>query len=198
MTSEFHKSGSDRISEVASRIEGDPIIVNVQGDEPLISPKVIDSAVEALLSDPDADISTTSEVITDPDEVLSPDVVKVVRDASGYAIYFSRSPIPFPREAARRHGGLARALSAEPSILQQFRKHTGLYVFRRSSLMRYTALGPTQLEEMEMLEQLRALENGMKIKVVEVAERSLGIDTESDLAKLRSHLEAMGSGVPSV
>jgi 3-deoxy-manno-octulosonate cytidylyltransferase (CMP-KDO synthetase) len=195
MTSTDHRSGSDRIAEVAAGLEGDPIIVNVQGDEPLISPAVIDRAVDCIVSDSQADIATTSEEITAPEDVLSPDVVKVVSDISGYAIYFSRSPIPYPREAARNYGSLEKALHDDPAVLRRFRKHTGLYVFRKASLMRFTRLPQARVEGTEMLEQLRAIENGMKIRVVEVSERSIGIDTEEDLVRLRAHFERLGEGL---
>ncbi len=198
MTSVDHESGSDRIAEVAAGLAGDQIIVNVQGDEPLISPDVIDKAVEALVSDPEADMSTTSEPVSEAEDVLSPDSVKVVTDSRGYAMYFSRSPVPFPREAVRKNGSLESALIQEPSLLAKFQKHTGLYVFRKAALMRFTALSRSRTEGIEMLEQLRALENGLKIRVVEVAEHSLGIDTEADLARLRSRFERLGAGSPAV
>lgn len=190
MTSAFHASGSDRIAEVADGIEGDAIIVNVQGDEPMIAGMVIDSAVDSIIADPSADIATTCELLTRPSEVLDPDVVKVVADEEGRAIYFSRSPIPYPRDAARRHGGLKQALENEPGLVGRFRKHTGLYVFRKEALLRFTRLSPTPSEVSERLEQLRALENGLRIKVIEVAERSIGIDTEADLKKFREYLNS--------
>jgi GNAT superfamily N-acetyltransferase len=121
--------------------------------------------------------------------VLSADVVKVVTDKNGFALYFSRSPIPFPREAVKRHGSLENALQAEPSLLALFRKHTGLYVYRREFLLRFTGLEQTKLEKTEMLEQLRALENGARIKVVEVAESSIGVDTREDFERVRAHFE---------
>lgn len=183
MTSESHQSGSDRIAEVARNLEPGTIIVNVQGDEPMIPPSTIDSAVTALINDTACSISTTSEQITEPRDVLSPDVVKVVTDADGRALYFSRSPIPFLREAARRHGSLENALRNEPELVGGFRKHTGLYVYRREFLLEFTGVGQTFLETSEMLEQLRALESGARIKVVEVSESSVGIDTPEDFAR---------------
>lgn len=182
MTSPEHKSGSDRIAEVAENLPENSIIVNVQGDEPLISPDTIDVAVNALSSDPTAEIATTCEPITSLwDEVLNFNVVKVVVSESGYALYFSRSPMPFPREASLRHGGPNEAIEAEPELLANFRKHTGLYVYRREYLLEFTKLPLTRLEKLEMLEQLRALENGAKIKVVEAETTSIGVDTEEDL-----------------
>ena len=112
---------------------------------------------------------------------------------SGYALYFSRSPMPFPREAALRHDGdPGRAIEEEPEILSIFRKHTGLYVYRREFLLRFTKMPQSRLEKIEMLEQLRALENGAKIRVVEVDETSIGVDTLEDLERVRGILEANG------
>jgi 3-deoxy-manno-octulosonate cytidylyltransferase (CMP-KDO synthetase) len=189
MTSDKHRSGSDRIAEVARDLAEGSIIVNVQGDEPLISPKTIDLAVETLISDPSADISTTCERITDVDDLLSPDIVKVVTDGAGRALYFSRSPIPFPRDAVKKAGSIEAALR-DTSLLEIFRKHTGLYVYRREYLLAFTRLTQTTLEKTEMLEQLRALENGARIKVVETAEESIGVDTAEDLKRVREALAA--------
>ena len=113
--------------------------------------------------------------------MLSADVVKVVTDARGRALYFSRSPVPFPRDAVRRYGSLAAALEAEPALLQTFRKHTGLYVYRRELFVRIHALAASALERAESLEQLRALERGAVITVVEADSPSIGVDTEQDL-----------------
>ncbi|REJ79528.1 MAG: 3-deoxy-manno-octulosonate cytidylyltransferase [Acidobacteria bacterium] len=189
MTSADHPSGSDRIAEVASSIEGDAVIVNVQGDEPLISPSVIDLAVEALLNDKGSDISTTCEAIESAREVVSPDVVKVVSDSEGRALYFSRAPIPYPRDEVRKHGSLETALLNDPELCSAFCKHTGLYVFRKDALLKFTALEPSPAEVSERLEQLRALENGLKIRVVEVEDRSIGIDTAEDLERFRKLVE---------
>jgi 3-deoxy-manno-octulosonate cytidylyltransferase (CMP-KDO synthetase) len=188
MTSPDHASGSDRLAEAAARIECD-VVVNVQGDEPLISPETIEAAVAALLEDEGAAVSTTCERVEGAADVLSPDVVKVVVDERGRALYFSRSPLPFPREAARRHGSLAAALEAEPALLALFRKHTGLYVYRRAFLLEYTRRPQTALERAESLEQLRVLEGGHAIRVVEAASPSIGVDTEEDLARVRELLE---------
>jgi 3-deoxy-manno-octulosonate cytidylyltransferase (CMP-KDO synthetase) len=193
MTSPGHASGSDRLAEAAARIESD-IVVNVQGDEPLIAPRTIELAVEALLSDADASVATTCERFESAEDVLSPDVVKVVSDGRGRALYFSRSPVPYPREAARRHGSLAAALEAEPGLLAHFRKHTGLYVYRRAFLLEYAAWPQTELERAEALEQLRVLERGHRIAVVEAAARSIGVDTAADLERVRAIAgEAEGS-----
>jgi 3-deoxy-manno-octulosonate cytidylyltransferase (CMP-KDO synthetase) len=189
LTSPDHRSGSDRIAEVARELPENSIIVNVQGDEPLISPATIDSAVEALLEDASVDISTTCETITNQKDVLNPDIVKVVCDEQGFALYFSRSPVPYPRDAVREYGDLETALHGDPRLAGLYRKHTGLYVFRREYLLRFTEMSQTVLERAEMLEQLRALENGARIKVVETKESSIGVDTAEDLERVRAAVE---------
>jgi 3-deoxy-manno-octulosonate cytidylyltransferase (CMP-KDO synthetase) len=188
LTSPEHISGSDRIAEVAAGLPEGSMIVNVQGDEPLISPETIDRAVEALLNDSTAQMATASEAITEKHgELLNGNVVKVVVTDEGNALYFSRSPIPFPREASLRYDGdPGRAIDSEPELMSIFRKHTGLYVYRREYLLEFTKLPPTWLEQTEMLEQLRALENGAKIKVVEAAAPSIGVDTQDDLDRVRA------------
>ena len=191
MTSTDHQSGSDRIAEVAADLPEGSVIVNVQGDEPVISPATIDQAVEALLADDAADIATTCEPIESLWDLLNGNNVKVVVGDRGYAIYFSRSPMPWPREASLRHGGNPnRAIEEEPELLANFRKHTGLYVYRREYLLEFTKMPQTGLEKFEMLEQLRALENGAKIRVVDATSRSIGVDTEADLKLVRDILEA--------
>lgn len=191
MTSSEHQSGSDRIAEVAKDLPEGSIIVNVQGDEPVISPATIDRAVEALTQDETADMATTCEPIESLWELLNGNNVKVVIGDGGYALYFSRSPMPWPREASLRYGGDPnRAIEEEPELLSNFRKHTGLYVYRREYLLKFTQMPQTRLEKFEMLEQLRALENGARIKVVGAAARSIGVDTEEDLEVVRRILEA--------
>lgn len=189
LTDKNHQSGSDRIAEVAAKLPVNSIIVNVQGDEPLISPRTIEKAVEAILQEERVDISTTCERICDPRDVLSSDVVKVVIDENDFALYFSRSPIPFPRDAAKKYGSMADALRNEPALLEKFRKHTGLYVYRREFLIRFNGLPQSVLEKTESLEQLRALENGAKIKVIETEESSIGVDTNEDFERVRLILE---------
>ena len=189
MTSPRHASGSDRVAEVVAAFddtEEAEIIVNVQGDEPLISPQTIDRAVDALVEDVAASVATTSERIENPADVLSSDVVKVVTDRQGRALYFSRAPIPYPREAVRRHGSLEAALSNDPTLLSIFRKHTGLYVYRRRFLLEYAAWPQTDLERAESLEQLRILERGAVIRVVEAMTPSIGVDTAEDLERVRA------------
>ena len=191
MTSPEHQSGSDRIAEVAKDLPEGSIIVNVQGDEPVISPATIDRTVNALINDSSAEMATTCEPVESLADLLNGNNVKVVISDAGYALYFSRSPMPWPREASMRYGGNPNlAIEAEPELLANFRKHTGLYVYRREYLLRFTQLPQTMLEKLEILEQLRALENGAKIRVVEAAARSIGVDTEEDLRIVRAILEA--------
>ena len=189
LTSPAHQSGSDRLAEVAAALDDVDVIVNVQGDEPLISPRTIESAVDELINADEALIVTTCEAIESAVDVLSPDVVKVVVDKGGRALYFSRSPVPYPRDAIRKYGTLEIALQKEPQLLKLFRKHTGLYVYRRSFLLEYAGWPQSELERTEALEQLRALERGVTIKVVESDTPSIGVDTPEDLERVRAILE---------
>ena len=195
LTSSHHSSGTDRVAEVAALIPEAEIIVNVQGDEPMISPQTIEKAVDMMaveLDKPDgAGIVTTWEPIDSNDDLLDPDLVKVVVDDEDNAVYFSRSPIPYPRDAVKRHGSPDVALAAEPDLLKLFRKHTGLYVYRRDVLLEFTRWPQTELERIEALEQLRALAHGVKIKVVEACAPSTGVDTLADLEKVRAKLSAL-------
>ena len=191
MTSPKHQSGSDRIAEVAEGLPELSIIVNVQGDEPLLSPATIDRAVKALLEDDAADMSTTWEPIESLSELLNGNNVKVAVADNGYALYFSRSPFPWPRDASMRYNGDPNeAIEREPELLTNYKKHTGLYAYRREYLLRFTKLSQTWLERYEMLEQLRALEHGAKIRVVQAAGTSIGVDTEEDLNRVREIVEA--------
>ncbi len=189
MTHVDHATGSDRLAEVAATLDNVDVIVNVQGDEPLISPRTIERAVEALLADAETGVATTCEPIESVADVLSADVVKVVVDERGYALYFSRAPVPYPREAARHSGSLAAALEIEPALLAGFRKHTGLYVYRRTFLLQYAQWPVSALEQTEALEQLRMLEHGALVRVVETDEPSIGVDTPADLARVRAIIE---------
>lgn len=190
MTSPEHRSGSDRIAEVAESLAEGSIIVNVQGDEPAIAPATIDLAVEALVQDDEADMSTTFEPIESLGELLNGNNVKVVVGDNGYALYFSRSPFPWPREASLRYDGDPnQAIEEEPELLKNYKKHTGLYVFRREYLLKFAKMQQTWLERYEMLEQLRALENGARIKVVEAAGHSIGVDTQEDYERVKALLE---------
>lgn len=185
MTDPNHASGTDRIAEVVKGLPDAEIVVNVQGDEPLISPETIERAVDTMSRESIAGIVTTWEPIESIDELLNFDVVKVVVDDNGYAIYFSRSPMPFPRDASLKHGGPNEAVVNEPGLLSHFRKHTGLYVYRRDVLLKFTRWPQTTLERFERLEQLRALEHGVKIRVIQASTSSIGVDTADDLEKVR-------------
>ena len=188
MTRRSHASGTDRIAEVAETLDDADIIVNIQGDEPTISPETIDAAVEELVGDPECGISTTWEPMDSVEDVLSPDVVKIVVDENDRAIYFSRSPLPYPRDAVRLHGSLQQALKNDSSLLARFRKHTGLYVYRREVLLAMAGWPQTELELGESLEQLRALEHGVKIKAIKASTASIGVDTPEDLERVRAQV----------
>ena len=192
-----HLSGTDRIAEVAHNLRAE-IIVNVQGDEPLIDPDTIDRAVNALLNDPSAQMSTTCEKLSEVSEVLNPSVVKVTMDDHGYATGFSRNPIPFPNQAVAKHGSIEAALGAEPALLFSFRKHTGLYAYRREFLLEFASWPPAETEKQESLEQLRAVERGVKIKIVEAASTSIGVDTMEDLERVRAMVETPGAHASGV
>lgn len=182
MTSSGHASGTDRIAEAASATAYD-IIVNVQGDEPLIRPDVIDTAIR-LLDDPRASIGTVAATIKSTGEILDANIVKVVMDSEGFALYFSRAPVPFHRDEWNGPGGIGMA---EGVTLY---RHVGIYSFRRDALFRFAALGPSRLEGIERLEQLRALENGMRIKVGVTDYETIGVDTPEDLEKVRKCLSS--------
>lgn len=182
MTRADHASGTDRLAEVA-QIEGwgdDDIVVNVQGDEPLISPELIREVAYNLAGHPDAAIATACHVIADKAEMLNPNVVKVVADRYGHALYFSRAPIPWARDGFAAGGDLL------PEGLPVYR-HIGLYAYRASFLAAYAGLESTAIEQFEALEQLRALWHGYKISVT-VAETAPapGVDTEADLQRVRA------------
>jgi 3-deoxy-manno-octulosonate cytidylyltransferase (CMP-KDO synthetase) len=180
MTRADHISGTDRVAEVASA-DASEFVVNVQGDEPLIDPAAIDAAILPLLEERSIPMGTLKKRIEDPQEIDDPNVVKVVTDRFENAIYFSRSTIPYPRDRARE--GIVHY------------KHIGLYVYRRDFLLRYSALPVGPLEKAERLEQLRALENGHSIRVVETDYESVGVDTPADLEKVSKLFEASLTGV---
>jgi 3-deoxy-manno-octulosonate cytidylyltransferase (CMP-KDO synthetase) len=179
MTSSNHATGTDRISEVAKKIKAD-IIVNVQGDEPLIEPRVIDMAVEPFrgirteFGSSELQMGTICTEIKNKDELDNPNVVKVVADCNGFALYFSRYPIPYNRDNDSR---------------ASYYKHIGLYVYRKDFLIKFSQLPPTPLEEIEKLEQLRALEHGYKIKVIKTEYNSIGVDTHEDLERVKEILK---------
>lgn len=169
MTSVNHKCGSDRIREVAERHPEIAYIVNLQGDEPLIKPESIDAVARNVQEDDKADISTLIRVLTDEEEINNPNLVKCVVDNNGYALYFSRSKIPYERN----------------KNVATFYGHLGIYGYKRDALMKMTSLPQTPLEKTESLEQLRAIENGMKIKTSVVDFVPVGIDTAEDLEKFK-------------
>lgn len=170
MTSDKHRSGTDRLAEAAAGLDVD-IIVNVQGDEPLIDPDSIDKVVEPLLEN--AAPMSSLMVAIDPESAKDPNLVKVVVDIDNHALYFSRSPIPYERNPIR-----GRSIYG----------HVGLYAYTKDFLLKFASLEPTPLEKAESLEQLRVLEHGYCIKMVEIAERPMGVDTEEDLKKVNEEL----------
>jgi len=197
MTSGSHVSGTDRIAEAAEKIEC-AYVINVQGDEPFIMPEMVDEVVELLYND-DVSISTLVKKTTDMNEILSPDVVKMVMDNEGFAMYFSRSPIPYYRDEWKMRKTEKKELrvasyelrgkdpeSTTPNSELQTPfcyKHIGIYGFRKSALLKFVSLKEGRLEQIEKLEQLRALEAGMNIKVKETEYDTFGIDTIEDLRK---------------
>jgi 3-deoxy-manno-octulosonate cytidylyltransferase (CMP-KDO synthetase) len=182
MTSPSHSTGTDRLAEVAARIDSD-IIVNVQGDEPLIAPSMIDEVIRPLAEDDSIVMGTLKTRIRTLHDFLSPNVVKVITDQDGFALYFSRSPLPNFRD---KWNDLKDEAFASGKLLCY--KHVGIYVYRRDFLRKFAQMRPTFLETAEKLEQLRALENGYKIKVAETKYVSIGVDTPSDLDKVLESL----------
>jgi 3-deoxy-manno-octulosonate cytidylyltransferase (CMP-KDO synthetase) len=178
MTRGDHPSGTDRVAEVASA-DSASLVVNVQGDEPLIDPEAIDACVLSLLENDSVPMGTLKKLIEDAEEITNPNVVKVVTGLDGNAIYFSRCPIPY----LRREGA-------------QYYKHIGLYVYRRDFLLEYSSLPVGPLEKSECLEQLRALENGYAIRVAETEYESLGVDTPEDLERVARLFSLHPSGKP--
>jgi 3-deoxy-manno-octulosonate cytidylyltransferase (CMP-KDO synthetase) len=177
MTSPDHLSGTDRLAEASGYVEAD-IVVNIQGDQPFIEPGMIDEAVQPLLDDPGLPMSTLKQKLTDPRDYDNPNVVKVVTDTKGFALYFSRSRIPYPRN------------TDSVSLYE----HVGLYVYRKDFLCLLAILAPTSLEKVELLEQLRVIENGYKIKVVETKKISselsgFSVDTPEDLDRIQEILQ---------
>jgi len=169
LTDAAHASGTDRLAEVASQVPCD-LIVNIQGDEPLLDPGVVDAAVAPLKNDPSIEMGTAARRLRGDHELTSPNMVKVVLDTRGFALYFSRAPIPHGRDA---------------SAVSLARIHIGLYVYRRATLLRLARLAPSALELAEALEQLRALEHGIRIAVVDTAFESHEVNTPDDLAHVR-------------
>ena len=186
MTRADHRSGTERVAEVAARAEGGggEIFVNVQGDEPLIEPAAVDAAVEALRADKSVAVATLAVPIATPADVMDPNVVKVVYDFDGNALYFSRAPIPWIRE-----GGFPPATSVPPGqgappAGPSHWKHLGLYVYRREALLEFPTFPQGALEKLEQLEQLRWLENGYKIRVAETTYDSVSVDVPEDVPRV--------------
>ena len=177
MTSPDHRSGTDRLAEVVQTMDCD-LVVNVQGDEPLIEPAMIDEAVAPFAADATLRMSTLRRRIANPADFRNPNVTKVVVDRDGYALYFSRAPIPYVREDS----------PAAPAW-----RHVGLYVYRRECLLLLATLEPTALEQSEALEQLRALEHGIRIKAMETHYDSVGVDTPDDLERVRKIVADTGT-----
>lgn len=174
MTSKEHKSGTERVAEVAKKIDAD-IVVNVQGDEPLIDPKVIEQAVVSMIEDKNIRMCTLMTRITKETEYNDTNVVKVVADKERFALYFSRFLIPYPRKKERF----------------KVYKHLGIYVYRKDFLLEFARMQQTPLEQIECLEQLRVLENGYKIKMIETNHDSISVDTPKDLEAIRKIMNRM-------
>lgn len=178
MTSSRHPTGTDRLAEVAAGLDSD-FIVNVQGDEPLIHPAMIDEAIAPMIDDPSIAMGTLKCLIKEPEALDDSAVVKVVVDKDDFALYFSRYPIPFVRDAFSGN-----------NIVRHF-KHIGLYVYNRQFLLDFAAMKPSPLENAEKLEQLRALENGFRIKVVTTEHESIGVDRPEDLERVKEIMKEM-------
>ena len=168
MTRKDHATGTDRLAEVAAAHPEAELIINVQGDEPLIDPEIIDALAAAFDEDKELQMATVKSPMHDKEEMTNPNNVKVVTDKNGYALYFSRSLMPYPRE--------------DTGVTVY--KHIGIYAYKRDFLLNYAKMEPTPLEKTESLEQLRALENGFRIKVIETEQTFVGVDTAEDLAKV--------------
>jgi 3-deoxy-manno-octulosonate cytidylyltransferase (CMP-KDO synthetase) len=175
MTRSDHRTGTERIAEVAAHEPGD-VFVNVQGDEPLIDPVAIDTAVAALLEDPPAQIATVATPIRHVPDIMDPNVVKTVLDFDSNALYFSRAPVPWVRDTQQK-------------VHVKYWKHLGLYVFQRDALLEYPMLPQGELEKIEQLEQLRWLENGWKIRVAEVEHDAVSVDVPEDVARVEKLLQ---------
>lgn len=178
LTRRDHRTGSDRVAEVAAHLAAD-IYVNVQGDEPLIDPGTVDAVVAAILEDESVQVATPCAAIAHPDDIMDPNVVKVVRDFDGNALYFSRAPVPWVRDTGE-------------SVAARHFKHLGLYAFRRDALVEFPTLPPGELERIEQLEQLRWLENGFRIRVVETDYDAVSVDVPADIERVEKLLRERG------
>ena len=175
MTRPDHRTGTERVAEVAAHVEGE-VFVNVQGDEPLLDPAAVDTAVSALLEEPQSAVATVATPIKVPGDIMDPNVVKVVLDFDDNALYFSRAPIPWVRDTGS-------------AIQVRHLKHLGLYVFQREALLEYPTLPQGELERIEQLEQLRWLENGSKIRVAEVEHDAISVDVPEDVPRVEKLLQ---------
>ncbi len=178
MTRTDHRTGTERVAEVAAHEEGE-VFLNVQGDEPLLDPMALDTAVASLLEEPVASIGTVATPIKTPADIMDPNVVKTVLDFDGTALYFSRAPIPWVRDTASK-------------IQVRHLKHLGLYVFQRDALLEYPTLPQGELERIEQLEQLRWLENGWKMRVAEVEHDAVSVDVPEDVARVEKLIDSTG------
>jgi len=189
MTSPTHITGTDRVAEVARKLKSE-IIVNVQGDEPLIKGNLIDQAIRPLLTDPNLQMSTLMTRVEEVKDWLNPHIVKVVVDQKDFALYFSRSPIPFPRDL--QIGRLeSNPFGTNRPLPKRVFKHIGVYIFRRKFLLAFSKMKVTPLEKLEKLEQLRALENGYRIRVTQVDYEPLSVDTPEDLSKVIAYFSVL-------
>jgi len=190
MTSTMHASGTDRVAEVVRRLSpaqssGTRVVVNIQGDEPLITPTALDRLVAAFDAEPPPRMATLAEPIATADELFDPNVVKLVAAADGRALYFSRAPIPYHRgSSSKLRPDYREALTERPGGLGGYRKHQGIYAYDADTLLELTRLGPSPLEQDEGLEQLRALQAGFSIQVVDSDFRSLSVDEPADLERV--------------
>jgi 3-deoxy-manno-octulosonate cytidylyltransferase (CMP-KDO synthetase) len=175
LTGKHHTSGTERLAEIAEHV-GSGILVNVQGDEPMMHSDTIDRVVQALIRNPKCDVTTACVQKNDAEGFADPNVVKVIKDREGNALYFSRASIPYDRDA----------------VSTAYFKHLGIYAYRRGFLSEFQNLSPSHLEQREKLEQLRALENGYKIHVIETIHDSIGIDTAQDFERVKSILTSQG------
>ncbi|MCZ6777829.1 MAG: 3-deoxy-manno-octulosonate cytidylyltransferase [Acidobacteria bacterium] len=184
MTSAGHRSGTERVAEVV-KTRKEPIVVVIQGDEPLIDPDGIDRSVAALRQEPDLAVCTLAEVIDEPEEVFDPNIVKVVLDGQGDALYFSRSPVPYLRGEGDLESRVRAVLLRREKGQTRYLKHIGLYAFRRENLLKFVALPECESERTEALEQLRWLHAGARVRTLLSPGRSIGVDTPADLEKVR-------------
>ncbi|MGY0395076.1 3-deoxy-manno-octulosonate cytidylyltransferase [Fusobacterium sp.] len=176
LTRKDHENGTSRIAEVCEKYKDYDVIVNIQGDEPLIEKDMINSIINSFKEDESIPMSTLKYKLETMEDIENPNYVKVITDKNGYAIYFSRSVIPYPRKLN----------------LQNYYKHVGIYGYKRDFVIEYAKMEPTALELSESLEQLRAIENGYKIKVMETPYKILGVDTQEELEKVREYIDKNG------